>query len=345
MAGPNDLQRQFNPVSVRLATFVIVLTGCVPGCATQSRVSEQSATFSSAVEPLTRHCRVDQFAPLLESAMALAGLTVKDVMIDESELRQSGLSAHGVLDDSFVLPWLKMVRQKPTRLGCFEGDAIVALDAYLQGKHPVADLIRHIAGLLGHSADSPRPTHDDATAGGFETALAILCGKRTVISDGCLVGTGELPEALAEELAPVIWAIVDVAQTVQLWHSSDRHVQPDWWHLNGGNFLNPLTNVPQPDLQNPAARAALLGNGFLPDIYATAGRLALAIENTDFSPFVKTKGVHYDRKTPFGWIRVRDADDDIYQANGTPELLLLDLGGDDLHLDAAGSNALAACRT
>jgi hypothetical protein len=106
--------------------------------------------------------------------------------------------------------------------------------------------------------------------------------------------------------------------------------------MSGGNHV--LGGLGAPDPARSDDLQYLLGETGRRHLYGAAARLAYAIESIDRAAFAGRSGVRYDLETAAGWIRIRDAADDVYEDDGSATLLLVDLGGDDVHRDPAGSN-------
>ena len=308
--------------------LMVVLSGCV-----NAKEEIKSVTWDPVFTAPA--CRAYVEAPLLDRALAEAGLNREKLGFTRNDLMESDYYRGGYLRDEFVLPWFEWLRSNPVYAGCFEGEVAGALDYYLSQPHPVAGTIRHTAGLLGSMPDNEPPIDYAHLSGDFDHAINALC----VSAGECGEATGEVPAGLAHVLTPIIWAIIDGIEARKKMDSEiGKHHNADWWQKHGGNILLLTATGELPDVLNDEDRAYLLGRGGRQDLYKAAAKIAYAIENVDWSPFVGLKEIKYDLYTKAGWIRMRDGSDDIYIEDGENVLLLLDLGGNDEHLDAVASN-------
>jgi hypothetical protein len=280
-------------------------------------------------------CSVDEDASLLEQVLALTDLTIDTFVFSEADLAESSYYSSGYLDDDFLLSWFVAARGDAARAGCIEGELAGPFDHYLGQPHPVAGMIRELAVRLDRPADDAAPF--GLGDGGFDEALADLCAK---VGDPCDSAEGEIPDDLGQALAPLLWAIGE-GVSARLAMDAEPGGAPTFWRDNGGNIL--FDNMgPDPAIGAADERAYLLGENGRARLYRAASQVAFAIEDVDWSEFHGLMGVEYSLETNAGWILVRDAATQVYEDDGREVLLLVDLGGDDEHLDEVASNASAA---
>ena len=294
------------------------------------------APIDWAPAPAVPPCRADVDAPLLDRALAGTNLERSTFGFGATDLAESWYDSRALLSDEFVLSWFKPMRAQPHRSGCFEGEVAGALDAHMDSARPVTGAIRHAARWLDRVDDTP-PFDPRALPGDHVAALDAIC---LAYRESCTASTGALPGDLARAIAPVFWAIHEGILARQQRDSDAAPRAPNWWVDHGGNGIIVSTGREGYDRTNPLDRAYLLGENRA-RLYRAAAQIAHAIESVDWSRFAGRTGVQYDLRTPAGWIRVRDASDDLYVESGDPVLLLIDLGGDDIHLDDVATNRTA----
>jgi len=278
-------------------------------------------------------CRVEMDAPLFEQALMQVGLTKADFGFTAMDLSESQYEGAGILNDEFVLSWFKDFRAQPAKSGCFEGEIAGALDKYLQLPHPVAGMIRHTATYLDRGPDDERPFDARRLPGTSADAINAIC---EAFGSACFGAMGEIPADLGEAIAPLLWAMHE-GITVRLSIDAEAApLDPDWWTEDGGNNLI-ISNRSGPDFSDSMQRPYLLGQSRA-KLYRAASQIAYAVEHIDWAPFVGRTGVQFDQRTPAGWIRIRDGSDDEYNEDGSATLLLIDLGGNDIHYDDVASN-------
>jgi hypothetical protein len=275
-------------------------------------------------------CSVDDDPALLVDALAQAGLALDQFHFTEADFAESSQYQNGVLGGDFAFSWLWDTRAEAARAGCFEGRVAGGLDHAADSAHPVANAIRHAAMLVDRPPDDATPL---GPGDGFEAALAELC--ETVVSP-CDDARGELPADLAFAVAPIIRALNE-GILARLAMDAGPGGDPSFWHAEGGN-LALLANGPAPQADDADTRAYMLGLGARARLYRAAAQLAFAVEHTDWSSFAGREGVDYTLATNAGAITVRGGGTDVYDDSDEAVLLLVDLGGDDEHLDRVASN-------
>lgn len=269
-------------------------------------------------------CLADGEAPLLDTALAATALS-RDTFTFDVDLDT------GLLTDPFRLSWFPQVRAYPARAGCFEGAVVGDLEDALKQQHGVAGALLQAAARLDRApADRGAPMRRLP----FDEALASLCAAAS-----CGEPQGELPADLRYALAPLLLAIEGGLEARAAMDAELGARDPEYWRRSGGNHN---LGGAAPDALNDEDRAYLLGEAGRRQLYLAAARIAFAVEQVRWDRFRDRTGVRFDLRTDAGWIRVRDASADTYPDDGEPTLLLLDLGGDDVHLDAVASNTTSA---
>jgi len=265
-------------------------------------------------------CRADGEAPLLDQALALAGLDRDTFTYDVD------LAAVEALSDPFRLSWFDAVRAHPHRAGCFEGMAAGAFDRLYHQRHPVAHAIRHAANLLD------RPMAAEVEPPGaipFAEGLAALCA-----ATGCGEPSGELPPDLAYTLSPILGAIAEGIEARRQMDGASERDPADWWE-RGGNYN---LGGSAPDPKHAPDQAYLLGHEGRRRLYEAAAKIAFAVEEAAWERYRGREGIRWDLRTDAGWIRIRDGAAHRWEDDGEPLLLLVDLGGDDEYLLPVAAN-------
>lgn len=255
--------------------------------------------------------------PFVEHTLAqtLGSSAAISLPLAEAKALSGGLLSYGA-----ELPVVDLVRQQPL---AFRG--IAELLEVPASTRPVAARIRHAARLLSAEGSA------DPAIGSYEEALAQLC------PNGCPEPEGQLPAELAQALGPILNAAAEIDRLQRA--RSEASVRPRaWWFEHGGDAVLAKDEPEPPNPADPGDRAyLLLGRERL---YAAAAALVEAIEAADLPRFAGD-AVHYRLETPLGVIRIEGRGDDRYRASPEPVLLFLELGGDDLYLDAVAANKSA----
>jgi len=218
-----------------------------------------------------------------------------------------GSSKAGLVADELRLGWVEALRDRPARAAC--------VDQALKGTGPSAR-IRSAAAALG------QPAHFRAEASGTgAAALEVLC-------DGPCAQSGEGEEVFVRTAAPALWALVDALGMMAMYEEPVRGSA--WWSRHGGNGL-----LGDPGSEAHYNAAAPSDRAFLAvdrgPLHGAAAHLAFALEQTDWSGLAGLDGLRFE--TPHGAIGVAGPGDDTHEGAW---LLLVDLGGDDVHLHSAG---------
>jgi hypothetical protein len=266
----------------------------------------------------------------LLDALAQADLALDAFTFTQADFAESSQYQNGVLGGDFAFSWLWDTRADAARAGCFEGRVAGGLDHAVDSAHPVANAIRHAAMLVDRPPDDATPLGPGA---GFDAELAALCAT---VSSACDDADGELPADLAAALAPVVRALHE-GIAARLAMDGEAGGDPSFWFAEGGN-LTLLANGPAPQPDDADTRTYMLGQGSRTRLYRAAAQIAFAVEDVDWSTFAGREGVSFTLPTNAGAIVVRGGGADVYPDDGTAVLLLVDLGGDDEHLDQVASN-------
>jgi len=271
-------------------------------------------TWDAQAEALP--CAIDTVAdhPLLDDALADAGLNLADVNFDDTDW---GYASYGpYLDDAFLLPWFYEVHFDPLRLPCFGGQVAADLDHAGTTAHPVATAIGEAMDKL----EAPRTLEplDPATA---VQDLADLSG---------------LPEDLAAALTPILAAMAEVATaraTMLVTPPTEPEFLADYGH--GGCIIDYYSD---PDFAVDGVQDWVLDPTQGPRVlYDPARVLAFAIEHADLARFADTDA-SLDVDTSIGRVIVAGPDADEPGDIGDVALYL-DLGGDDIYIHPAGASS------
>ena len=284
-----------------LVAAALLVTGC-------AGMSEQPVSPHAAG---AEGCDPARPAPLLDAALADAGLGRADIGISDADLLVSPYARHGALDDPDIPALVRLAYRQPWQLGCAHDRLVARLDAAAAGATPASDLLDAMAALLGE-----RPAEMPAPPAGRDLASALgrLCGK-----PGCPTPAGSLPPSLAAAIAPLLHAAADAAQARERRYAEAGLAPSIAWDSAPGNAYRQMFGPASvPPYRQPAAQRLMEGEATA-RFHAAAIRLARAVELAGLERRVRDAGAHhYD-----------DADG--------PFLLLLDLGGDDRYRGAAAA--------
>ncbi|MBK8010420.1 MAG: hypothetical protein IPK13_03670 [Deltaproteobacteria bacterium] len=296
-----------------------------------SGVADGSGESGSSAAAEVKFGRWDPL-PTADSFEGLRSLLASDekteLAIDEEALSASSAYAAGLLDDAFKMGHLDALRAHP-----WNADLLVSSAAFdPDGAHAVSSLIRRAAELQGTPINLEPLSADNA----FDAAMSELCAEAR-----CEEPVGALPPDLEAALGPVLLSIAEglKARRARDAAQTDGGRGAEWWWRYGGSgvIFDPSGQTYDP---NYAPDRAYLTDD-RSQLYGAAAQIAHAIESISWREFAGRKGVRFDLATEAGAIRVRDAADDVYDAS-EPTLLLIDLGGNDRHLDDVASNLSGA---
>jgi hypothetical protein len=237
--------------------------------------------------------------------------------ITQKHLAVSSAEQAGLLGDEFLNSIVKPLRANPANADCVANEIERALD-----RKSVAEMIKNAAALN----EAPIKLQSKKNAASFEDTLHALCGG------DCVEQNGELAREFASRLSPLLAAIQ------QGLHVRYENVPggAQWWRDFGGNGLLLSVDEPGYDPREASLRDVLSADR-RPQ-YAAAAQIAKEVERLNWSEMKQWADTRFEVRTPFGWIRINGTDSDFYPANTEATLLLIDLGGDDVHLDQVASN-------
>lgn len=307
---------------MRWLALATIASACAPEATLApgwARPDEQAAT---SVE-------LGEWAPLPRpSCAAIPEVDAADFSMTEEALEGSNAHRAGLLDDEFRTEHLIALRRAPGEAECLEAEAGLDPDP----SHAVSSHIRRAAELAGDPI-SVLPIEDPLS---FDAGLDVICRATT-----CGPASGALPEDLAAVLGPVLAAVAGglAARAERDAAQSSGGRGADWWRTQTGNGLIFDPGGEGYDATYPLDRAYLAGDRS--GLYGAAAQIAHAIESIDWAPFAGRTGIRFDMETAAGAIRVRDAAIDEYRTSDAT-LLLIDLGGDDIHRDEVASNLSGA---
>ncbi|MDP2313101.1 MAG: hypothetical protein Q8P41_09375 [Pseudomonadota bacterium] len=283
--------------------------------------------------PAAIDCAPGGDAPLLEAALADAGLAREDFGYTERQWTQWG----DYVENPFVLSWYTAVHHAPEQVPCFAGQLTTDLDAAAAALHPVAGLLLGI----GTRVDATFVA-DPADPGllGLEDALAALLEVTGDTSDTSDV-SGLDPD-LAAALVPIVLAVTDAVATR---YALDGALDEYGWGAtkvyNQGPGMVLDVGRTFPDYSDPDELAAFedwygsdLGPRALLD---PARRIAFAIEDADLGRFVGLDA-SLRIETAAGAVLLSPGTADTHGDDEGALLLHVELGGDDVYTGAAGAN-------
>lgn len=288
-------------------------------------------------DPPVPTCAADGEAPLLDQALAHAGLDRDHFGFSADDFAQSAYASSGRLDDPFRLPWFRDVQVRPARAACFGNEVAAGLDLLARGAHPVAAMIREAARRLDRWQDGAPLAETESL---LTNAIATACeAAGRPCPDAAAALPADFPDDLAAALAPIFVAMADGLAAHRAMVASTQYTTAAVFQDKGGIGIafTGQFNL----LLKSAVRDYLLGADTRPALDLAAARIAFAIESVDWSRFRGRTGVTLDLATPLGRVVVRDAAADTYAApapGAPPTWFLLDLGGNDVHRDDVGAN-------
>lgn len=327
-------------------SFLGVLILLILGCAARDKPITPSPTAMARETPsptaaptmpewdktfVAQPCTKSRKAPLLDEALLGADLARSSFGLPD-KVRESGY----FLQDEFLLPWTPEMIVQPIWASCFENFTAGALDNYLSGPRPVANTIRHAAFLANTRLDEEWPITLSSASGDFDQVVDAICA----LAGPCDVPSGEIPMELKRDLTPVLWAIFEGIKARQEIDKTAQSHDASWWRKYGGSLLLPVEGEGV-DVHDASERLHLADNQGRAKLYRAAAQIAYAIESVDWKKYRGLKSFHFDLKTGAGWISVYDARDNVYEATDKEVLLLLDLGGNDVHYDNVAANVSA----
>lgn len=278
-------------------------------------------------------CNAGQAAPLLDTALTDAGIARDELGFDPSVWDR--LARAGYVRGPFQQSWFETVHHNAEQAACFARQASADLDAAANAAHPAASALLATMKYEIPSASIDSPV--DPTGISLETALGTLVASAGGGDDPARAA--ELPTDLAEALVPVVLAI---AKGIDARHAMDA-----------ASTAVGRTGI----LYRSAAGFVISGSGYLPNVAdpadvtaftdwytSDAGPRSLLLPSAQIAYAVEELGrfagtdTSWTFATKAGTITISPSTDDTHTAGDTPDLLLLDLGGNDTWLDGAGAN-------
>jgi hypothetical protein len=276
---------------------------------------------------------------LLDEALAAAGLDRCSLGWDADD---RALLPPELERDPVRPSWFDRLHDAPLQALSFGRETSAWLDAAAASARPVARAIQAAAVRLGEPvavcSTVPGPERDAASPLGEAVARLIEAHGGTADRAALAADAADVPRALQQLLVPVL-AAADAAAAVyeRALEPLSRRERADlqdaaWWVLPG--------QAPDPRTA-PFDRWAL-GDGFpAAEVYAAAARLAAAVEDARLERFAGSRGFEFNAVTPLGRVVLRDGAAHVHDPTdrtlGDRPLLLLDTGGDDTWLVAAGA--------
>ncbi len=277
-------------------------------------------------------------APLLADVLAAIGLTPTTLGWTEADLaRSTKYYAGGFLDDPFLLPWFRPTMWAPLEATCYADGVATAFDGLVAGSHPVSDALRHAARLIdlwpsGPASDAAPTPSAPTPPGDLAAAIGACC---EAANERCTPDVSAIPAGLQATLVPIFDAMADGIRARRAMKAAAPSLASGNWVNDGG--LGTTVLAPYDELTKPAVMAFLADPAPRRALALAAARIAFAVESADFGPWASASGIVADIATPLGWIRIRDAADDVFPADLGELFFLLDLGGKDTHEDGVAA--------
>ncbi|MEE2902406.1 MAG: hypothetical protein VYC39_08750 [Myxococcota bacterium] len=303
-------------------TLGLVITGCqltTPDLAKKEPTQNEGTMEQTYASPLLERSHPEPYrftCGLSTNQIGPMVASVTEFGIAPADLQQAEAIQSGLLADEFKNNLVNLLQRSPANAECVAQQTSDALQ-----QDSVAALIETAAQL----AEMPGRQSDLDLDSTTEEVLARLC-------QGPCETNGELPEELAYTLAPLLRAI-----EAGLYSRAENVAGgTDWWQQYGGNGLLLSENEPgfNPSIQE--YRKVLNADRSIQ--YQAAAQIAEAIEGIDWIEMAENFDLNFSALTPYGEIRISGHQDDIYNENTPAGLLLIDLGGNDIHFDQIASN-------
>ena len=297
-------------------SLALILAGCPkPGDDTGGTTPEVPPPPTWDAEAAELPCALDTVAgyPLLDAALADAGLSVEEVGFDQTDWSYASYGRY--LDDLFLLPWFYEVHFDPLRLPCFGGQVAADLDHAGAAPHPVATAI----GEAMQRLEAP--------------AVLEPIDPQTAAQD--LADLGDLPADLADALTPILQAMQGVAtarQAMLVDPPTEAQFLVEYGH--GGCIIDYYSD---PDFAADGVQDWVMDPTQGPRVlYDPARVLAFAVEHAELDRFAGTEA-SLDISSAIGRIIVAGPGADEPGDIGSVALYL-DLGGDDVYIPPAGAS-------
>jgi hypothetical protein len=266
--------------------------------------------WDAEAEPLP--CHADDPAPLLDQALADAGITREQLGFDEETWQ--GASYAPVLDDPFRLPWYRDLHWDPMRIPCEARQLAADLDHAAATPHPVATALGEAMARLG------------AVPGGEPI------DPSTASQD--LADLSELPAALGDALIPILAAIAAAGDARDEMAAAAPNDIEDLVASGSGGAIVDFDVYP--DLTSTDVQDWVLGPAGPRRLYDPARALAFAVEEADLGRFAGMD-ISFEATTDRGRVIVAGPGDDAPGDIGNVALYL-DLGGNDTYVHPTGAS-------
>ena len=248
-------------------------------------------------------------------------LNSQNFEISKVDLMEASAEQDGLLRDEFRNHIIDPIRANPANADCVAREVENMVD-----RKSVAGMIKSAAALN----EIKITVETNASTAKFEDILDELCAGE------CSNVEGELAPEFASSISPLLAAIQ---------HGLNVRYEnvpggAQWWRDFGGNGLLLSVNEPGYNPSEPSLREVL--NADRGPQYAAAAQIAAEVQNLDMDALKKWENTRFAVRTPYGWIRINGAEANHYGPETEETLLLIDLGGDDVHLDQVASNQSGA---
>lgn len=313
--------------------FPFVILAACKGAEPQDSDPEPDPYLPPAWDPAPPDlaCAADAGGPVLDAALANANLAREDIRWKDAQYGNGGYE--DVLNDAFLLPYLRDLQDDALATPCFAQEPVAAVEHGAALGRPGTAAVRAAMVLL--DADLPDAPLDPGADTTFDAALAALLDATG--DEDLAVDASALPEGLGDALVPVFLAMAEV---VDAWDTMDRSAPENALVLSnygaGGGLVDTTT---QPDLADPAVQEWVISDDGPRVLYGPTLRLLFALETADLDRFAgQGEGELLSIPTSVGEIRVQGAGAD--EPGDVGEVLFwLDTGGDDVYVHQAGANA------
>ncbi|MBI5491108.1 MAG: hypothetical protein HY905_27500 [Deltaproteobacteria bacterium] len=273
----------------------------------------------------------------LDEALAAAAL-------DRCALERPGAAAAllppEAVADGARQGWIDEVIARPLGLPPVARETVRWLDEAAASDRPVARAIQAAAARMGVPfAVCPEGAVVASSSAPLLDALRALAAARggSLDESALFEDSADVPLELQEALAPILAAAGNAAAVYE--RALVGRNRSELESLRSAAWLALPGHAP--DLREEPLASWTTGGAFpAAEVYAAAAKLAATIEDASLERFAGLEGVRFDGDSGLGRVVIRDAaaqtHDETDRSLAIPVLLLLDLGGDDTYLVAAG---------
>ncbi|MBI5502050.1 MAG: hypothetical protein HY907_17540 [Deltaproteobacteria bacterium] len=235
--------------------------------------------------------------------------------------------------------WIGDVVARPLGLPAAARETVDRLDEAAASDRPVARALQAAAARMGLPfAVCPEAAATSSAAPLVDALRDVAAARGGWLDERALAAdAADVPLDLQAALAPILAAageaaaVFDRAVAGRSRSELESMRSAAWLALPGR----------APDLREEPLASWTTGRAFpAAEVYAAAAKLAATIEDADLQRFAGREGVRFDADSGIGRVVIRDGASQVHDETdrslAAPVLLLLDLGGDDTYLVAAG---------